>query len=77
MRERKRKLGTHQLGVRLWTLKDKKNPMFRARYPDRHIVELTATTAKTVVILKEWSFEGPAAETGATAQYEQLVSLLA
>lgn len=74
MRERRKKLGTHQLEVRLWTLKDKKS-MFRASEPDRHCVEIIANTPRSHVMIRDWWFEDDK-KAEATAQYEQLVSLL-
>jgi hypothetical protein len=55
-RELKRTLGKTTLSVRLWTLKDKKSPMFRARYDDVHIVEVTAKSEKHNVILRTQQF---------------------
>jgi hypothetical protein len=54
-----RSLGTPELRVRLWTLKDK-DSLFRAKEPDQHIVELAARKpGGGVVILMEKSYLDP------------------
>lgn len=52
MRERNRKLGQREVSIRLYTLRDKKAPMFRAKEPDKHIVELQIGKC----IVREWVF---------------------
>jgi hypothetical protein len=53
MRELKRNLGETNLSIRLWTLKDKARPMFRARRDDSYILEVSAKSERHNVILKE------------------------
>lgn len=69
MRERKRKLGEFPVEIHLFTWRDKFRPMFRARNPDCHIVELTVGCC----IVRTWTFEKP---TDATAQFEHLLGAL-
>jgi hypothetical protein len=66
-RELKRTLGDTTLSIRLWTLKDKARPMFRARRDDVHILEVSAKSERHNVILKEKSYTD---YTAAKADYE-------
>jgi hypothetical protein len=56
MRELRRNLGETNLSIRLFTLKDKKS-LFRASYPDVHIIELNAKSEKHNVQLFTREFE--------------------
>lgn len=70
MRQRKKELGQFPISVRLWTLKDK-DGLFRAKDPDKHIVEIVATKPKGgTVIIREFVFEKAQA---ATDHYEHLL----
>lgn len=72
MKERIKKLGEFPLSIRLWTLRDK-DSLFRAKEPDRHIIEITATKPKGgTVIIREFGFD-KAKE--ATQHYNHLASL--
>lgn len=73
MKERKRKLGAFALSLRLYTLKDKAKPMFRAKEPDRHCVEIVATrpSGGTIVIRDFWFEQAKPA----TDHYNHLLGL--
>ena len=66
-KELKRTLGDTTLSIRLWTLSDKKSPMFRARRDDVYILEVSAKSERHNVILKEKTYTDYAA---AKADYE-------
>ena len=71
MKERNKELGSHALSIRLWTLKDK-DSLFRAKEPDKHIIEITAKTDRRTIIIREFVFER-AIE--ALDHYRHLISL--
>jgi hypothetical protein len=76
MKERKKLLPATPLQVRVWTLTDK-DSMFRAKEPDRHIVEIAAVGRGKHVIIREFVFEGKGSGEQARGHYKHLVSLLA
>jgi hypothetical protein len=68
MRERNRKFTDKTVSIRLFTLTDK-DSLFRAKLPDRHIIELMIGNC----IVRTFDFDKPQQ---ATDQYENLLSVL-
>jgi hypothetical protein len=69
MRERKKVFDNRKVTIRLFTIKDKAKPMFRAKYPDQHLVELMIGQC----IVKTWEFD---VADNATTHYDQLLRML-
>jgi hypothetical protein len=52
---------------------DKKNPMFRARYPDQHFVRIMMAVGKSLIVAREFIFDD---KVKANEHYDHLRSML-
>lgn len=69
MRTKQTKPSEFAIMVKLWTLHDKERPMFRARNPDQHIVEIWADNR---IGIRTFIFDKPA---DAEAHFQHLKSM--
>lgn len=74
MKERVKQLGSQNVYVRIWTLKDKERPMFRAKEPDTHIVEIVLyKEGRSHCMIRDWHFD---TVKQAKAQFDYISTLL-